>query len=132
MRAYSKSHSDQIGDADQIDKIAVCLADNFVKPLFDFHNEKKYQAYVKSLAEILNWSREFYKQYYQKLNDWESFEKSNDNIYNADNRNDFLIAWGCNRIQLFFAQNANETEYSRKQAKNSKNKQNNFSVTVAI
>ena len=65
----------QIGDADQIDKIAVCLADNFVKPLFDFHNEKKYQAYVKSLAEILNWSSEFYKQYYQKLNDWKVLKK---------------------------------------------------------
>jgi len=74
------------------------LSDNFVKPLFDFRDEKNYPAYVKSLAEILNWSLEFYQQYHHKLKDWEAFEKSADNIYDAVNPNDFLIAWGQKRI----------------------------------
>jgi len=131
MIADSKNHTVQIYDTDQIGKIAACLSDNFVKPLFDFRDEKNYPAYVKSLAKILNWSHEFYKQYHHKLKDWEAFEKSTDNIYDAVNPNDFLIAWGQKRIKQFFAHHTNETGHSGKYTNNNKNKRNNFSMGVA-
>jgi len=104
MIEYSKNYAG-ISDTDQIGQIASCLSDNFVKPLFDFRGERKYSGYVKSLAEILIWSHEFYKKYYHILIDWETFEKSKDNIYNSTNWNDFLVAWGHKRMNQFFAQN---------------------------
>ncbi len=131
MIAYSKNHADQICDNDQIDKIAACLADNFLKPLYHFCNEKNYFVYVACLAEILDWSHEFYNQYYNNVNDWEAFEEIKDNVYNTGvYRNNFLIVWGDKRIKQFFAQNSNKTKCSRKYLKNSKNKQNNFSIKI--
>ena len=41
-------------DTDQVGLFAVCLADNFLKPLYDFCNERNYFVYVGCLAEILD------------------------------------------------------------------------------
>jgi len=98
-------------DTDQVGLFAVCLADNFLKPLYDFCNERNYFVYVGCLAEILDWSQEFYNRYHHKLNNWEAFEKSRENIFSAVNRDDFLIAWGYKRIEQFFSQNR-EAGYS--------------------
>lgn len=81
--------------------ISASLASNFAKPLFEFLNGKKYSVYVKCLEEVLNWAYEFYRQYQHKLNDWDSFEKSKDNIYNAASSDEFLVAWGRQRITQF-------------------------------
>jgi len=84
--------------------IATRLADKFLKPLLDFYNAKNYSVYIGSLTEIIDWSFEFYNEYHLKLNDWGTFETSSENIYEAANREEFLIAWGNNRIQLFYTQ----------------------------
>ncbi|MEO8769625.1 MAG: hypothetical protein ABI402_06060 [Ferruginibacter sp.] len=86
----------------QISLIATSLAEKFVKPMYEANKEKNYFVYVSCLSEILNWSGEFYNNYFHKLNDWKSFETSKDNIYNAVDRDDFLMAWGCNKIRQFF------------------------------
>jgi hypothetical protein len=105
MRSY------HLNNHEQIDMIATCFADNFVKEVYDFQNEKSYSAYVKSLSEIFNWAHEFYIEYNHKMKDWESFEKSQDNIYNVNTMEDFQIAWGNQRIKQFFDQHAINTEH---------------------
>ncbi|SRR5258706_15780269 len=102
----SKTTSSKI-DTDHIAMIAACLADNYLKPLNDFCNEKKYFGYIGSLAEISNWAHEFYNGYCHKLNEWDAFEGSEDNIYNAVNWDDFLVAWGYSRLQQFFVESTN-------------------------
>jgi hypothetical protein len=93
---------------DQISLIASRLADKFVKTMYDANCEKNYFVYVGCLSEILNWSGEFYNNYFHKLNDWSSFKSSKDNIYNAVDRDDFLAAWGSGKISQFFARNKKE------------------------
>ena len=112
MIAYSKNQTDQIGDTDPIESIAACLASKFLKPLYHFCNEKNYFVYVGCLSEILDWSREFYNQYFHNKNDWEAFEETRDNIFNGVHRDDFLIEWGHKRIKKFFSQNAKKEEHS--------------------
>ena len=86
---------------DQVNEIASSLADNFVRQLYDFYNEKSYSAYLKSMSEIYHWAHEFYIQYNYKLNDWESFKESPENSYQAISKEGFLIAWGKNRMKVF-------------------------------
>jgi len=105
MTEYSGVNSDKIG------MIAACLTDNFLKPLYDFSNEKNYFGYLGSLAEISDWSHEFYNEYYHTLEDWEAFQDSKENVYKAINWNDFLIAWGHERIRQFFDQNTSQPGY---------------------
>jgi len=96
-----------VNDSGQIDTIAIRLANRFLNPLFDFCNKKNYFIYIGSLAEIMDWSYEFYHQYDHKLRDWEIFESSHENIFNAASKDEFLLAWGSNRIKQFYEQNAN-------------------------
>ena len=94
----------KIHHPDEISNIAASLADEFLKPLFDFCNERNYFVYIGSLAEIMDWSCEFYAQYHHKLADWEKFEHSQDNIFRARSKAEFLKAWGSNRIKLFYSE----------------------------
>ena len=95
MNAYLKNHSAEI------DRIAIRLADHFAKHLYQFTDAKTYSEYIEILKEILSWSIEFYVQYHHKMNNWESFADSQDNIYNSADRNEFMIAWGRNKLQKF-------------------------------
>ena len=97
---------------DQIEMIAARLADQFVKPLFDFRKEKNYFTYIGSLSEILDWSYEFHNMYSCQIEDWESFLVSKENIYHAVNRDEFIVAWGKSRIKQFYAQNENHRRNS--------------------
>ncbi len=98
-----------LNNKEQIDMIATCLADNFVKNIYNLQNEKSYTAYVKSLSEIFHWAHEFYIEYNHKLKDWESFGKSGDNIYKAATREAFQIAWGNERMQIFTEHHSKNT-----------------------
>lgn len=93
--------ADSNNEPDSIRRIAVCLADNFVKPLYNCCTEKNYYVYIGILTEIINWAHEFYEQYHDKLNDWEAFKKSGDNIHNAATGHEFLVAWGKARVNKF-------------------------------
>jgi len=93
-------------DSERVDEIAVRLANKFLTQLFNFCNQKNYFVYVGSLAEIMDWSYEFFNQYDKKISDWKNFEASNENIYDAATRDEFLIAWGNERIQQFYIEHA--------------------------
>jgi hypothetical protein len=95
MNAYLKNHSAEI------DSIAIRMADHFAKPLYLFTDAKSYSEYIEILKEILSWSIEFYVQYHHKLNSWESFSGSQDNIYKSVDRNEFMIAWGRDKLKKF-------------------------------
>lgn len=100
MTAFPLINSDHIG------MIAACLTDNFLQPLYNFSNEKNYFGYLGTLSEINDWSHQFYSEYNHTLMDWETFQHSEDNIYHAVNWNAFLVAWGHNKMNEFFAENA--------------------------
>ena len=102
INSHPNNHTAQIGE------IANLLADNFVKPLYHCCTEKNYYVYIGILTEIINWAHEFYDQYQDKLEDWEAFKKSGDNIYNAATRHEFLVAWGNARANKFFIINTKE------------------------
>jgi len=102
----------------QLDIIAFYLASNFLKPLFNFFEEKNYFVYVGCLAEIIDWAEEFYTQYHHKLNNWETFEKSKENVYNAVNKDEFLHAWGNERMNEFFAMHKKGVIYSPRNTAN--------------
>jgi hypothetical protein len=95
MNTYLKNHSAEI------DSIAISLADHFAKPLYHFTDAKSYSEYIEILKEILSWSIEFYVQYHHKLKSWESFVRSHENIYNSTDRDDFMIAWGRDKLKKF-------------------------------
>jgi hypothetical protein len=125
MIAFSKNDNNRICDIDPIGVIAACLANRFAQPLFNFYAKKSYSVYAKCLVEILNWSYEFYNQYYNNETDWKDFENiRNILFYNNDVHGEcFLIAWGEKRIRQFFAQNINGTGFVRNHRNDNEKKQ---------
>lgn len=95
----------------KISEIANRLADNFVKPLYNFCSEKNYYVYIGILLEIIDWAHEFYEEYRDKLGDWEAFKKSGENIDNATTPHEFLVVWGNARANKFFIINSKEYRY---------------------
>ena len=100
MKSNSKKQKCSI-DSDEVGMIAACLSDNYLKILYDFCSERNLFGYTGCLSEISDWSHEFFREYQDKMAEWEVFEESNDNIYNAVAWDDFLIEWGCDRIKKF-------------------------------
>jgi len=99
----SRNYSDPILNADPVNLIAAHLAGKFVKPLFNSYKKHNYQIYVRCLAEILNWSQEFYDLYYNNKNE-HYFKNNKELIYhNGIHRSDFLSSWGDKRIKQFLA-----------------------------
>lgn len=91
----------QVTDSIEIGMLAACFADNFMKELY----EKSGKGYIDALDEISAWAHEFYHAYYEKLKEWETFEESEDNIFNAVCWDDFVIAWGSDRLKKYFGEN---------------------------
>src|SRR5438045_999886 len=94
---------------DFIKMVANRLAKNFMASLFELTKEKGQSAYIGGLAEILDWSKEFCDQYYDKVTNWEEFMWSRDNIGNA--LNDLIISFGREKLKTFYSQPENHTNY---------------------
>lgn len=86
-----------VNDSIEIGMYAACLADNWLNELY----ENSGKGYIAALDEITAWAHEFYNSYYEKLKDWETFEQSTDNIYQAACWDDFVIAWGKDRLAKY-------------------------------
>lgn len=89
-----------IKDSIEIGMYAACLADNWLNELY----ENSGKGYIAALDEITAWAHEFYNSYYEKLKDWETFEESIDNIYHAACWDDFVIAWGKDRLAKYLSE----------------------------
>jgi hypothetical protein len=96
---------------DFIKMVANRLAKNFMAPLFELTKEKGQSAQIGCLAEILDWSKEFYDQYYDKVLNREMSRSGSDNIYNAFTRDDLVISFGREKLKKFCTQNENHTNY---------------------
>ena len=94
-----------------IKMVANRLAKEFIQQLFELTREKSYQANIGRLAEILDWAEEFYEQYYDKISNWENFQRSNDNIYKAETLNDLITSFGQERLKTFLVQKAHCINY---------------------
>lgn len=90
----------QVNDSIEIGMYAACLADNWLSELY----EKSGKGYIAVLDEITAWAHEFYHSYYEKLKDWETFEQSTDNTYQAACWDDFVIAWGKDRLAKYLSE----------------------------
>lgn len=100
MIVQSKEHTDFI------DMVSQKLADSFVKKLIQLGNERNYENYAGSLEEILKWSWEFFDFYYDKFQHWKSFRHTEENIFDAENPHEFIIAFGHARFIKFCVENA--------------------------
>jgi hypothetical protein len=94
-----------------IKMVANRLAEKFLEPLLLLSKVKNYSTHIGGLAEMLDWSWEFYDQYYDKIINWERFRWSGDNIYNVVTLDGLIVAFGRHRIKKFYAQNANHSTY---------------------
>jgi hypothetical protein len=88
-------------NTDEIIRISACMADTILKPLYDYVSERNLHGYIGTLDIICQWAKEFYQQYYSKMKEWDSFEESEDNIYNSMCWDDFLIDWTNERFKKF-------------------------------
>ena len=84
-------------DSIEIGMLAAIFSDNFLKELY----EKSGNGYITVVEEISAWAHEFYNLYYLKLKNWDAFSESTDNIYQAVCWDDFVIAWGANRLNKY-------------------------------
>lgn len=96
---------------DFIDVVIDLLVENFLKPLNQLCREKNYFVHVASLAELVDWSQEFWNQYFDLPGDWETFKSSDRNIFRAEDINDFIIAFGREKFKNFCNENVHYPEY---------------------
>jgi len=76
-----------------------------------FYRAKSHFAHIAGLAEIPDWAKEFYNQYYDKIINWERHKQSSDNIYNIVTPYGLIVTFGRAMIKKFYAQNANQATY---------------------
>ena len=88
-------------NTDTMNCITACLADTILRSLYDFGNRRSLFGYVAALEILGEWAKEFYAQYHPKLNDWDSFEKSEDNIFDAMSWDDFATYWVNDRFKKY-------------------------------
>jgi hypothetical protein len=96
---------------DFIDIVIDLLVGNFLTPLNQLSRRKNYFVHVASLAEIVDWSQDFWDQYFDLPDDWETFRSSKRNIFKAETINDFIIAFGREKYKTFCNENADYPEY---------------------
>lgn len=90
----------QANDSIEIGMYAACFADYYLNEVY----QKSNNGYIAALDEITAWAHEFYNSYYEKLKDWETFEQGTENIYHAACWDDFVIAWGKDRLAKYLSE----------------------------
>ena len=96
-------------NTDTMNCITACLADTILKPLYDFGKCRNLFGYVTALEIVGEWAKEFYAQYYPQINDWDSFEKSEDNIFDAMSWDDFATFWVNDRFKKYKSEFENDS-----------------------
>jgi hypothetical protein len=86
------------------------LAKNFLPALQNLGAEKNYYSHIGSLAEILDWAKEFCELYNEKFMDAQ-FDKSNHAFYNNASLESLIMSFGRERILKFYKQYTAPTNY---------------------
>jgi hypothetical protein len=96
-----KHHGNKSGgkiDVQEIGMLAACIADTVIEPLYEYGRAAGF-GYIGTLDLISSWAIEFYRQYNNKMKDWETFEGSPDNIFHAICWDDFVISWAQEKVK---------------------------------
>lgn len=96
---------------DFIRMVANHLAEKYIDALFTISHIKTYAAHIGGLAEILDWANEFSEQYYSSVMEWQTFHHSKFNINNTETVNDLIIAFGEEKLRIFYSKNSNNSNY---------------------
>ena len=86
-----------VTDSIEIGMLAACLADHYLEQLY----ATSQIGYIGVLDELSAWAHEFYHKYYEQMKNWETFEQSEANIYKAICWDDFVVAWGQDRLNIY-------------------------------
>ena len=89
--------------------VARRLAEKFLEPLILLSEERNYYTSIGGLAEILDWSQEFYGRYYDKIINWETLKCNNHKAAEAVIPDCLINTYGEERLKYFYAQHANNT-----------------------
>lgn len=92
-------------NTEEIIRTAACMADAILKPLYDYTSSRGLNGYIGALDIVCEWTKRFYQQYYSKMKDWDSFEESEDNVYNAVCWDDFVVDWTNEQFKKLKAEN---------------------------
>lgn len=91
--------------------VAYHLSEKFTYPLFELSKEKNYSVHIGVLAEILDWSREFYDLYYNTINEWEVANWNSHHSYNNIKLEGLIIKYGQCRLKRFYDHNMDYATY---------------------
>ena len=94
-----------------IKMVATSLMEKLIEPIFKSNKRKAFPEHVGVIAEILEWSEEFYDRYYIKTLDWQAFKLSSENIHNVTILDDLITAFGKEKLKIFFEKHKNHQTY---------------------
>jgi hypothetical protein len=83
------------------------LVEFFLEPVFNLNQEKSYYTHVGSLAEISEWSLEFYNKYYEKVTHWEHESGAGEYPAHRAAVESLIIAFGKERLKKISRQREN-------------------------
>lgn len=93
---------------DFVNRIAERLAKDFLTALQNLSLEKNYYSHIGSLAEILDWAKEFYELYHNKCIDEQFFENG---FHNNAGLEALIMSFGREKLLSFYKQNTSPTNY---------------------
>jgi hypothetical protein len=94
-----------------IEMVSQKLLEFFSQNLSKLNTQTNYAVHVGNLAEILDWSQEFFDNYYPNINNWTLFAKSEENIFKADTFEEFILAFGHVRFVKFCLNHGDSNAY---------------------
>ncbi len=98
-------------EIDFIKMVAKCLSEKFLEQMFFFNKRRNYSMHVGALAEILDWSLEFYDGYYDTLLSKRMFTESLSLVHINAELDHLITVFGRNRIKKFYTENGNYPIY---------------------
>jgi hypothetical protein len=87
------------------------LAEICIASLAKVNSQNNYIAHVGNLAEVVEWTWEFFDHYYPGIIDWPEFEKSSENIFNSQSMEEFICAFGHARFLKFCLDHGDSADY---------------------
>lgn len=96
---------------DFMNMVAGQLVRYFLTTLQNLGSEKNYYSHVGSLAEILDWAKEFCELYEDKFMDAKFSVHARNCIHDDLALKSLVISFGCERLLTFYRQNAIPDDY---------------------
>ncbi len=95
-------------DTDRMNVTVACIADTVLRPLSEFGTSRDLFGYAGALEIVAEWAKEFYTLYHAKMEDWDSFEETDENIYNAISWDEFATYWASDRLKIYLSESGSD------------------------